>query len=76
MSPYKILGVSPEMSLDEAKKSYRSLCKKYHPDGSNGDVVKFKEIQEAWEILSTSKNAFGVKKLTPTHRSLFKIRRI
>ncbi len=49
---YKILGVDKNASQDEIKKAYRKLSKQYHPDTSQGDDTKFKEIQEAYSILS------------------------
>lgn len=51
---YKILSVSPNASQEEIKKAYRRLAKKYHPDVNRGDAAaeeKFKEIQEAYEVL-------------------------
>ena len=51
---YKILGVSENASISEIKKSYRELAKKYHPDKNSGDKnaeEKFKEINEAYEVL-------------------------
>jgi molecular chaperone DnaJ len=48
---YKILGVSKEASADEMKSSFRSLSKKHHPD-VGGDEEKFKEINEAYSVLS------------------------
>ena len=55
---YEILGVSKDASSDEIKKAYRSLAKKYHPDLHPGDKAcaeKFKEINEANEVLSDEK---------------------
>lgn len=53
MDPYKILEVPRSASDDEIKKAYRKLSKKYHPDNSQtGDEEKFKEINNAYEILS------------------------
>ncbi len=52
---YKILGVSPQASQEEIKKAYRRLVLKYHPDRNPGDKEaeeKFKEINEAYEVLS------------------------
>lgn len=49
---YKILGVSEEASQEEIRKAYRNLSKKHHPDTSQGDDSRFKEIQEAYSTLS------------------------
>ena len=51
---YEILGLSKNASIDEIKKSYRSLAKKYHPDinKSPDAEAKFKEVNEAYEVLS------------------------
>lgn len=48
---YKTLGVGKNASPDEIKKAYRSLAMKHHPD-RGGDEKKFKEIEEAYRILS------------------------
>ncbi len=55
---YKILGVDKNASADDIKKAYRTLVKKYHPDLHPGDeqaAEKFKEINEAHEVLSDDK---------------------
>ena len=52
---YDILGVNRNASQQEIKKAYRQLARKYHPDvnpGDNSAEAKFKEINEAYEVLS------------------------
>ena len=49
--PYETLGVSRTATAEEIKSAYRKLAKKYHPD-LGGDPEKFKEINEAHDILS------------------------
>jgi curved DNA-binding protein len=56
---YKILGVSKTATIDEIKKAYRKLARKYHPDLNPGDKEaekKFKQINEANEVLSDPEN--------------------
>ncbi len=49
---YSILGVSKSASKDDIKKAFRTLAHKYHPDKKGGDEAKFKEINEAYGVLS------------------------
>ena len=48
---YDILGVKKSASADEIKKAFRKLAQKHHPD-AGGDEETFKEINEAYEVLS------------------------
>jgi len=49
------LGVSKNASEDEIKKAFRTLAHKYHPDKKTGDEKKFKEVSEAYSVLSDKK---------------------
>ena len=52
---YQTLGVPKSASKDEIKKAFRKLAHQYHPDKKSGDEAKFKEINEAYSVLSNDK---------------------
>ncbi|MBI4087950.1 molecular chaperone DnaJ [Candidatus Kaiserbacteria bacterium] len=52
---YEILGVAKSASDDDIKKAFRKLAHKYHPDKKGGDEAKFKEVSEAYAVLSDKK---------------------
>ena len=49
---YDILGVSKSASADEIKRAYRKKAHEFHPDKGNGNAEHFKEINEAYQVLS------------------------
>ena len=51
---YDVLGVNKKASDDEIKKAFRKLARKHHPD-AGGSEEKFKEVNDAYEVLSDSK---------------------
>lgn len=51
---YKVLGINKGASEEEIKKAYRKLAHQYHPDKGGGDEKKFKEINEAYQVLSNA----------------------
>lgn len=51
---YEILGIKKDASADEIKKAFRKAAVKYHPDKEGGNEEKFKEVNEAYEVLKDS----------------------
>lgn len=72
-NPYKVLGVSVDISDDELKKVYRNLCRKNHPD-NGGDANTFAEINKAYDMIISgdAKKSLAPKRDTIIHNGLFK----
>jgi DnaJ-class molecular chaperone len=71
---YKVLGVSKSASADEIKRAFRKLARKYHPDVNPGDKKaeeKFKEINEAYEVLSDAEKRQKYDTLGPNWQEQF-----
>lgn len=51
---YDILGISKSSSADDIKKAFRKKAHEFHPDKGNGNTEKFKEVNEAYQVLSDS----------------------
>ena len=49
---YEILGVNKNASKDDIKKAFYKMAHKYHPDKKGGNETKFKEVNEAYQVLS------------------------
>src|SRR5215813_12060697 len=71
---YKVLGVARGASSEEIKKAFRKLARKYHPDVNPGDKkaeTRFKEINEAYEVLSDSDKRKKYDTLGPNWQEQF-----
>ena len=72
---YEVLGLQKGASDDEIKKAFRKLAMKYHPDKNPGDKVaeeKFKEINEAYAVLSDSEQKAKYEPLLAVPESVTK----
>jgi DnaJ-class molecular chaperone len=61
---YETLGINRDASKEDIKKAFRKLAHQYHPDKKGGSAEKFKEVNEAYSVLSDDKkraeyNAYG-----------------
>ncbi|MES2135187.1 MAG: molecular chaperone DnaJ [Patescibacteria group bacterium] len=52
---YQLLGIDKKASKEDIKKAFRKLAHQYHPDKKGGDEAKFKEVSEAYSVLSDDK---------------------
>ena len=71
---YKVLGVTKSASAEDIKKAFRKLARKYHPDVNPGDKKseeKFKEINEAYEVLSDADKRRKYDTLGPNWQDQF-----
>ena len=78
---YKILGISKGASEDDVRKAYRKMALKFHPDKnkSAGAEEKFKEIAEAYEVLSDKRkrdiyDKYGEEGLKGQHFMIYQIK--
>ena len=72
-SPYRILGVRPTTSYEDAKRIYRRKMKELHPD-RGGNPEDMKQAKEAWDYLNANKDTMlGQSSVGISHQSLFVI---
>ena len=73
VSPYRILGVRPTTSYDDAKRIYRKKMKELHPD-RGGNPEDMRQAKEAWDYLNANKGTMlGQSSDGISHQSLFVI---
>lgn len=68
---YNILGVTRKADSDEIKRAYRAMARRWHPDHNPGDAKaaeRFKDLQEAWEVLRDPEERARYDRLGPMYR--------
>ena len=64
---YKVLGISRTATPEEIKKAFRTLAHEHHPDKKGGNATKFKEINEAYQVLSNPEKRSQYDQFGSTH---------
>lgn len=64
---YDLLGVSKNASAEEIKKAFRTKAHQHHPDKQSGDAAKFKEINEAYQVLGDTEKRQQYDQFGQTH---------
>ena len=73
VSPYRVLGIRPTTSYDDAKRIYRKKMKELHPD-RGGNPEDMKQAKDAWDYLNANKDTMlGQSSDGISHQSLFVI---
>ncbi len=79
-NPYEVLGINKNASKEDAKKAYRELAKKYHPDKHMNNPLselaqeKFKEINEAYDTIMKEDEYLGKGQYNNTGNNLYEVR--
>ena len=72
MNPYNLLGIDEEVSYDDLKKRYKTVCKMFHPDKHGGDksaVFIFQMITKAYNQIKESKKRTNIPKIPKIKQS-------
>lgn len=72
-SPYHILGVPEGAPIEDCKKAYRILSKKYHPD-VGGDTNMFAMVTNAWTTIRDGQAVSPMHRCGVTHNTIFSFR--